>query len=110
MPSPLRWALRTATAALIGRFATGVASDLAACILLATRAPILIAPAMNDAMYENPIVQGNIDKLRELDVAFVDPEVGRLACGVEGKGRLAEVGRIEQAALDLLGGQEGPAR
>ena len=96
-----------ATAALVGRFAAGVASDLAACILLATRAPILIAPAMNDAMYENPIVQGNIDKLRRLGVTFVDPEEGRLACGTEGKGRLADVGRIEQAALDLLDAREG---
>ena len=97
-----------ATASLIGRFATGVASDLAACILLATRAPILIAPAMNDGMYENPIVQENIDRLKSLGVAFVDPESGRLACGVEGKGRLADVGRIERAALDLLSAQEGP--
>ena len=98
-----------ATAHLIGRYAGGIASDLACCILLATAAPVLVAPAMNDVMYGHPIVQENIAKLRKLGVRFVEPEEGRLACGRVGMGRLARVERIEEAAVAILEGPRGSA-
>ena len=96
-----------ATAHLIARYATGLASDLAASVLLATQAPVLMAPAMNDRMYAHPAVQENITRLKAWGVRFVDPEEGRLACGRAGQGRLADPVRIEAAAMALLEGREG---
>ena len=83
-----------ATANIIGKLANGIADDLLSTTALATKAPILIAPAMNTNMYTNPIVQENIEKLKKLGVGFVAPESGRLACGDVGEGRLAPVGTI----------------
>ena len=91
-----------ATANAIGNFANGLAPDLLSCTFLATRAKVLIAPAMNDAMYENFAVQKNIKYLRENGVAFAEPEEGALACGTCGKGRLAQNERILEIAATLL--------
>ncbi|MBR6388532.1 MAG: phosphopantothenoylcysteine decarboxylase [Opitutales bacterium] len=91
-----------ATANAIGNFANGLAPDLLSSTFLATRAKVLIAPAMNDAMYENFAVQRNIKYLRENGVVFAEPEEGELACGTCGKGRLAQNGRILEIAASLL--------
>lgn len=93
-----KWAdvlvIAPATANLIGKMAGGIADDLLSTTLLATRAPIYLAPAMNTQMYAHPVVQANIQKLRELGIHFIDPETGRLACGDIGAGKLADIDTI----------------
>lgn len=79
-----------ATANIIGKIAAGIADDLLTTVLMATRAPVLIAPSMNVHMYEHPILQDNIRKLKGLGYHFMEPAEGYLACGYEGKGRLPE--------------------
>jgi phosphopantothenoylcysteine decarboxylase/phosphopantothenate--cysteine ligase len=79
-----------ATANVIGKIAAGLGDDLLTTVLLATRAPVLLAPAMNVNMWENPIVQSNLDRLRANGFRIIEPSEGFLACGWEGKGRLAE--------------------
>jgi phosphopantothenoylcysteine decarboxylase/phosphopantothenate--cysteine ligase len=91
-----------ATANTIGKIAAGIADNLLTCAVMATKAPVLIAPAMNVNMYENPLVQGNIEKLGALGYRFVGPKVGTLATGIEGKGPLADVEEIVQEAEALL--------
>lgn len=83
-----------ATANIIAKMRYGLADDLLSSVLLATRARIVVAPAMNSGMWENPATCENIRVLRERGVTIVEPEAGELACGVEGKGRLAEIDRI----------------
>jgi len=83
-----------ATANLIGKLAHGLADDLLTTVLLATRAPVLIAPAMNVHMWENALVQANLRTLRGLGWRTIEPGVGSLACGYEGTGRLAEMSVI----------------
>src|SRR5262249_19722061 len=83
-----------ATANILGKIAAGIADDLLTTVLLATQAPVLIAPAMNIHMYENPLVQENIRKLRRVGYHFIEPAEGYLACGYEGKGRLPEPEKI----------------
>jgi phosphopantothenoylcysteine decarboxylase/phosphopantothenate--cysteine ligase len=80
-----------ATANIIGKAAGGIADDMLSTVIMATKAPLLFAPAMNVNMWENPVVQKNIGLLRSLGHSFVEPVFGDLACGVQGKGRLAEV-------------------
>jgi phosphopantothenoylcysteine decarboxylase/phosphopantothenate--cysteine ligase len=80
-----------ATANVIGKVANGIGDDLLTTVLLATRAPVVIAPAMNVNMYENPIVQENLGRLRARGFHIVEPGEGFLACGWEGKGRLADL-------------------
>ena len=80
-----------ATASFIGKVANGIADSLLATIILATKAPIVLCPAMNVNMYENPAVQDNISKLRERGFIIMDPGEGELACGWEGKGRLPDI-------------------
>ena len=80
-----------ATANVIGKIANGIGDDILTTVLLATRAPVVIAAAMNVNMYENPIVQGNINRLRAGGFHIVEPGEGFLACGWEGKGRLADL-------------------
>ncbi|MFI5396871.1 MAG: bifunctional phosphopantothenoylcysteine decarboxylase/phosphopantothenate--cysteine ligase CoaBC [Candidatus Binatia bacterium] len=80
-----------ATANIIGKIAAGIADDLVTTVLLATRAPVVLAPAMNVHMYENRIVQANLDRLRQHGFRIVEPGEGFLACGYEGKGRLADL-------------------
>jgi phosphopantothenoylcysteine decarboxylase/phosphopantothenate--cysteine ligase len=79
-----------ATANIIGKIAAGIADDLLTTVLMATQAPVLIAPAMNIHMYENPILQENLRKLRRVGYEILEPAEGYLACGYEGKGRLPD--------------------
>lgn len=95
-----------ATANLIAELAHGLASHPLAAIALATRAPILIAPAMNGKMWEHAATQENVDKLKARGVDFVGPEAGMLACGYEGVGRLWKVDDIAFRAEFLLARQE----
>jgi phosphopantothenoylcysteine decarboxylase / phosphopantothenate---cysteine ligase len=83
-----------ATANLIGRLAAGESSDLVSATVLAARCPVVLAPAMNDAMWAKPVVQDNVARLRELKLTVVDPESGRLASGHSGAGRLASAEAI----------------
>jgi phosphopantothenoylcysteine decarboxylase/phosphopantothenate--cysteine ligase len=91
-----------ATANIIGKFAHGIADDFLSSLYLATRAPVLLAPAMNTNMLEHPAVQQNLATLAARGVRFVDPGAGYLACGWIGKGRLAEPHEIADAADQLL--------
>jgi len=91
-----------ATARVIGHYAAGISNDLLTATLLATRAPVLIAPAMHTEMWEHPAVQDNLALLRRRGVHIVDPESGRLAGGDIGAGRLADPARIVAAAAAIL--------
>ena len=96
-------AVAPATANIIGEVASGIANCLLSTTIMATRAPVLFAPAMNVNMYENPIVQENIKKLNKLGYHFVGPEEGELACKVKGKGRLADTQKIIKAIYKYSG-------
>jgi phosphopantothenoylcysteine decarboxylase / phosphopantothenate---cysteine ligase len=91
-----------ATANLIGKFAHGIADDFLTSLYLATRAPVLMAPAMNTNMLEHAAVRHNLQTLASRGVRFVDPGEGFLACGWIGKGRLAEPEAIVEAAERML--------
>jgi phosphopantothenoylcysteine decarboxylase/phosphopantothenate--cysteine ligase len=95
--------LAPATADLLARLAGGHANDLVSTVLLATRAPVLAAPAMNVNMWRHPATQANVATLRERGVRFVGPASGELACGWEGEGRMAEPAEIQDALELLLG-------
>jgi phosphopantothenoylcysteine decarboxylase / phosphopantothenate---cysteine ligase len=86
-----------ATAKLLGKYAAGISDDLLTATLLATRAPVVVAPAMHTEMWEHPAVQDNLATLRRRGVHVIDPESGRLAGGDVGEGRLADPGRIVEA-------------
>ena len=79
-----------ATANIIGKIANGIADDMLSTTIMATKAPVVFAAAMNENMYNNKIVQANIEKLKDYGYYFVDPVVGMLACGVKGVGKLAK--------------------
>jgi len=91
-----------ATANIIAKLACGIADDFLTTFTLATRAPILVCPAMNCDMYANKIVQENIERLKGRGFHFIDPEEGTLACGDIGKGRLAGVEKIFARIVSLL--------
>ncbi len=91
-----------ATANLIGKLANGIADDFLSTLYLATRAPVLIAPAMNTQMFAHEAVRRNLETLEARGVRFVDPGEGYLACGWIGKGRLAEPDDIVAAAEAIL--------
>ena len=91
-----------ATANIIGKFANGIADDFLTSLYLATRAPVLMAPAMNTNMLEHEAVRRNMATLAARGVQFVDPGAGYLACGWIGKGRLAEPEDIVAAAVRIL--------
>jgi phosphopantothenoylcysteine decarboxylase/phosphopantothenate--cysteine ligase len=91
-----------ATAKLLGKYAAGISDDLLTATLLATRAPVLVAPAMHTEMWEHPAVQDNLATLRRRGVHVVGPESGRLAGGDAGEGRLAEPEAIVTAAARVL--------
>src|SRR6476660_2425282 len=91
-----------ATANVIGKFANGIADDFLSSLYLATRAPVLMAPAMNTNMLEHDAVRKNLATLTARGVRFVDPGQGYLACGWIGKGRLAEPDEIVEAANLVL--------
>ena len=85
-----------ATANIIGKIAGGIADDLLTAVTMAAanQAQVIIAPAMNTNMYENPIVQENIEKLKKHGYLFIEPKDSHLACGTTGKGALADVDDI----------------
>jgi phosphopantothenoylcysteine decarboxylase/phosphopantothenate--cysteine ligase len=91
-----------ATANIIGKIAAGIADDLLTTTIMATRAPVLIAPAMNENMYKNKIVQANINSLKKLGFKFIEPKIGKLACGDVGVGHLREVETIIKAVKQHL--------
>ncbi len=92
-----------ATADIIAKFAQGVADDFLTTLFLATKAPVVVAPAMNVNMWENPATQQNLEVLRARGVRVVEPGSGYLACGMIGPGRLAENEQIIAAVLQTLG-------
>lgn len=91
-----------ATANMLAKMAHGLADDMLSTTLLATEAPVLVAPAMNVHMYNHPATQANMNLLRQRGVRFVEPGEGQLACGYVGKGRLAEPEEIAAAIVALL--------
>lgn len=91
-----------ATAKQVGNYANGLAPDLLGAIYLATRAPVLLAPAMNGKMYEHDAVQKNLDTLKARGVEMIEPVVGELACGYEGIGKLAPIDIIVQKVVSFL--------
>ena len=91
-----------ATANIIGKVANGIADDLLTTVIMATQAPLLIAPAMNIHMFENPILQENLRKLRRVGYHIMEPAEGFLACGYEGKGRLPDPEKIADEVERLL--------
>jgi phosphopantothenoylcysteine decarboxylase/phosphopantothenate--cysteine ligase len=91
-----------ATANIIGKIANGIADDLLTTIVMATQAPLLIAPAMNIHMYENSLLQENIRKLRRVGYHVLEAAEGFLACGYEGKGRLPDPEKIAEEIQRLL--------
>ena len=98
-----------ATANIIGKLANGIADDFLSTLYTATRAPLLVAPAMNTVMFEHAAVRKNLDTLAARGARFVEPGEGYLACGWIGKGRLAESDEIVAAAEAILR-PEGPLR
>src|SRR2546427_3440585 len=98
-----------ATANIIGKLANGIADDFLSTLYTATRAPLLLAPAMNTQMFEHEAVRKNLDTLAARGARFVEPGSGYLACGWIGKGRLAEPDDIV-AAADVILRPEGPLR
>lgn len=91
-----------ATANIIGKVANGIADDMLSTTIMATKAPVVFAPAMNTNMYENPIVQQNIERLKSFGYTFIEPECGRLACGDVGKGKLPDPKIITELVLSQL--------
>lgn len=91
-----------ATAHVIAQFAHGLAPDALTAIYLATRAKVLIAPAMNGKMWQHPATVANVDTLRGLGVGFIGPDEGMLACGYEGVGRLWPVEGILEAVEAMV--------
>ena len=92
-----------ATANILGKIAAGIADDLLSTTVLSCPAPLLVAPAMNERMWNHPAVQANVERLQAFGVEIVPPETGRLACGTEGPGRLADPDRIVARCLERLG-------
>ena len=90
-----------ATAHIIGCFARGLAPEALSCVYLATRAPVIIAPAMNVNMLTHPATQENLEILRKRGHIIVEPEEGLLACGDSGKGKLAAPAKIVKQLIDL---------
>ncbi len=95
-----------ATANTISKLASGIADNILGNIYLAYKGPVLIAPAMNWRMYDHPIVKENILKLEKIGVKFIGPQMGSLACGEEGVGRMAEVEDLLEAAKAALTPQD----
>lgn len=92
-----------ATANIIAKIAAGIADDMLCCTVLATKAPVIIAPAMNVNMYENPVTQENLSKLKARGFTIVGPASGWLACGETGMGRLADIDEIIGIIKQVLG-------
>jgi len=91
-----------ATANIIGKIASGLADDLLTTVVMTTKAPVLICPAMNTDMYDNVMVQNNISSLKKSGYLFMEPGYGELACKVEGRGRLPDVTDIVEEIEEIL--------
>jgi phosphopantothenoylcysteine decarboxylase/phosphopantothenate--cysteine ligase len=91
-----------ATANVIAKVAAGICDDLLTCVICATKAKVLIAPAMNENMFRNKITQANIQKLKSLGYIFIQPRTGKLACGKTGVGCLADVEEIIKEVKKVL--------
>jgi len=96
-------AIVPATANTIAKLASGIADDMLTCVVLATKAPVIVAPAMHTNMFQNTVTQDNLTKLRARGFTIVEPEYGRLASGAIGIGRLAETGKIMGTIQQVLG-------
>jgi phosphopantothenoylcysteine decarboxylase/phosphopantothenoylcysteine decarboxylase/phosphopantothenate--cysteine ligase len=95
-----------ASANILGKMANGIADDLLSTVLMAAwEKPIILCPAMNTAMYRNPVTRGNMEKLKALGARFVEPRESRLACGDVGVGALADVNEIVDAVNRVLEGR-----
>ena len=92
-----------ATANIIAKLAAGIADDILCCTVLATKAPVIIAPAMETNMYDNPVTQDNLSKLKARDFVIIGPATGWLASGKEGLGRLADINDIVNSVYQVLG-------
>lgn len=99
-----------ATANILAKMACGIADDLLSTTLLAAQSPIIVCPAMNTGMYENPVTQENIKKLAGLGITVMPPAVGVLACGTSGAGRLPEPQQIVEFASSFFAKREGDLR
>lgn len=95
-----------ATANVIGKVANGIADDMLSTTIMASTSKVIFAPAMNTNMYQNRIVQGNIEKLKDYGYGFIEPASGRLACGDVGIGKLADVNTIVERVLTELSDKE----
>ncbi len=95
-----------ATANIIGKVANGIADDMLSTTIMAARGKVVFAPAMNTAMYENPIVQENIAYLKEKGYLFIKPDAGWLACGDKGAGKLPAPEKIVEYVTNLVGSEE----
>ena len=91
-----------ATANIIGKMANGIADDLLSTVYLANTAPVIIVPAMNSNMYQKPVVQENLNRLKSHGCTIIAPECGELACGASGPGRLPDIEVIYQAIVDKM--------
>ncbi len=91
-----------ATANIIGKITWGIADDMLSTASMAIKAPMLIAPAMNTAMYESDAVRANIEILKKRGISFVEPDAGRLACGDTGRGKLASIDDITEAVISAV--------
>lgn len=83
-----------ATANIIGKVANGIADDMLSTTILATKSPVIFSPAMNNVIYENPIVKDNLKKLKSYGYKIIEPSIGHLACGYEAKGKLPKNEKI----------------
>ncbi|MFC2013639.1 bifunctional phosphopantothenoylcysteine decarboxylase/phosphopantothenate--cysteine ligase CoaBC [Chloroflexota bacterium] len=92
-----------ATANTIAKLTVGIADDMLGCTVLATKAPVIVAPSMNDNMFQNPVTQDNLAKLKARGFTIIEPGYGRLASSKIGKGRLAEIETIVGAIKQVLG-------
>jgi phosphopantothenoylcysteine decarboxylase/phosphopantothenate--cysteine ligase len=95
-------AIVPATANIIGKIANGIADDLLSTLALSFEGPVIVAPAMNEAMYRNYAVQENLKKLKSMKITVIPPQKGYLACGYIGEGRLADIEKIEKAILEKI--------
>lgn len=91
-----------ASADFIARLAAGMAGDLASCIVLATRKPVVLVPAMNDQMYTHPLTRKNIETLKGIGYHFIDPVKGRLVCGRDAIGHVSEPQTVVERVAALL--------
>jgi phosphopantothenoylcysteine decarboxylase/phosphopantothenate--cysteine ligase len=91
-----------ATVNILGKVANGIADDMLSTTIMATKAPVVFAPAANTNMFLNPIVQNNIERLKNYGYKFIEPESGRLACGDVGAGKLADTQLISDIVISML--------